>query len=585
MVPRALLCCALLLVPAIAQESKVAPSETRSAEEIDKSITLWHDRAIAFTDAALDDQWRLPSPLPVLQARLAEAWWKADVLRAKSWLQSAVNDVTFEHKSESEKERTLHLQAAEVVFQVCERLKLDNYAQQVLNYLMAEAKRGGAASGQGIASTAGTVMIAATDAALTDPDRALALGSKLVDLHSGVYVLNVVESIRIKRPEQADQLFEKALISATNSADYSSIYTLMQYPFPYFNNPGPDVSDGVKAFTANAIGSFLANSPSDEAQQTAYCREAPRTAEHMLPLLAAAQQGVIQAAIQTCRSSMPEEDPDKSGDVGPEDCKTADECLRLADAAKSDERRARLKEHAANSAQSEQDPVRALEILNSLTSEEKQWAPNWQSTYGYLCDQAMRKLYARNDSHTIQSLIDRAPNELRAQVILSLVSVPEVRKDQPFEATLLTEARRALEKFPSENPYTYLSLLNGFVDAVPNDALPVFGFVTSALNHVPHADLDTGDEDKKKNGDKERPRFHWQKLGWMIEPVGFNAALLEQDDAYVVAAIKALDDVETRNAFRLTCLRYSLKRIQQEQKAKEQLLQEGPKAKHGSEKH
>jgi hypothetical protein len=52
----------------------------------------------------------------------------------------------------------------------------------------------------------------------------------------------------------------------------------------------------------------------------------------------------------------------------------------------------------------------------------------------------------------------------------------------------------------------------------------------------------------------------------MINPI-----LIDQDEPYITAAINLLSDPETRIAFRLTFLRYSLKRYDQARKEREQL--------------
>jgi hypothetical protein len=120
-----------------------------------------------------------------------------------------------------------------------------------------------------------------------------------------------------------------------------------------------------------------------------------------------------------------------------------------------------------------------------------------------------------------------------------------------------------------------MRLMGAFSEIDPDDAIPVLGFVVNALNHITYPDLNKEREEQKKSG-KQRPLNEWIKPGNLVEPVNFNASLLDQDEPYVVAAIKSVDDPETRIGFRLTCLRYSLKRYNQEKKAKEALQRKKP---------
>jgi hypothetical protein len=558
--------------PAVTSEKK--SSTPKTPEEIEKTLVLWHDRAERFTSASLEDEWAIGAMQEVLHARLAEAWWKTDPVRAHAWLHEAVINVTLEQKNEPEDRRKQRIKAVEIIFRVCERLKMNQYSKQLLDYLMAEAIKQGPYPGTQHYSgeVASAIREAATQAGQNDPSRAAELGNQLVKLHSGDTILQTLDMIRYKDEQAANRLYTNALTTAATSSDYPMAFSLMQYPFPFHPFPGPDVSASVKTFSIDTLGSLLSQPLNSPDQQKSFCQGAPLLAQHMLPYLPPAQQGVVQASVQTCKADTPE-DEDQHDDLA--DCDTADSCLKLAETVTTAERRARLKSYAANRARDEKNPMRSLAILDSLTDEEREWIPEWTNDYWLYGTEAMEQLYKIHDSQSIQRLIDRAPDQLRAQMIISLVEQREVRDDKPYATAMVTEARRVLEKFPTDNPSTYLETMNFYSDLLPQEAPQAFGFVTSALNQITYMDFEK-ENDKNKKAGKERPLFGYPKPGRMLEPVMINATLVEQDEPYITAAIKTLSDPETRIAFRLTFLRYSLKRYEQELKEKEKLHSPAP---------
>ncbi len=231
--------------------------------------------------------------------------------------------------------------------------------------------------------------------------------------------------------------------------------------------------------------------------------------------------------------------------------------------AKTTEQRAWYKGVAAEQARGQNDPVRALSILDSLTPEEREWVPDWLNDYWIYGMEAMKQLHKDNDSQRIQRLIDRSPDSLRAQMVLDLVAAPDVRKDKPYATSMLLEARRVLEKVPTDNPMTYLQMCNFYSDFLPTEAPQAFGFAVEQLNHIDYPDFEK-ERKKAKEVGEERPLFRWAKPGEGIQPIEINGAILDEDEPYVTAAIKSVRDPETRIGFRITFLRYSLKRYEQE---------------------
>ena len=421
-------------------------AEAAIIDEHKKVLALWHERADALTNAMLqDDEWRISVERPVLMARLAYAWWKVDPSRAHAWLADAVESVTHEFPSDKPEVRNLRLRAAESVFRICEYLKQDEQARRIVLALLDLAKKNGHDPARHhspeISGLAGSIMAAGTEIAREDPARAADMANLLIQFHSE-YLNNLLGSIAAKDPQDAERLYSNALDTALDSRDYTMMYSLMQYAFPYYSGARP-VPDTLKSLTIEKAGALLSLPLNSEDDRQQFCMGAGGIASHLANNLPPSQLGVVQASLQSCPEKAEE---DQHGD-DPDACDSADACLKLAETAKTDEARASLKIDAAEKARNE-DPVRALSILDSLTPEEREWQPAWPNDYWMIGMEAMKHLFELHDSHNIQRVIDDAPSTLRAQMALNLLDWPDVRKDKPYAISVLMEVAAIAREIP-----------------------------------------------------------------------------------------------------------------------------------------
>ena len=165
-------------------------------------------------------------------------------------------------------------------------------------------------------------------------------------------------------------------------------------------------------------------------------------------------------------------------------------------------------------------------------------------------------LHKAHDTDRIQRLLDDTPDNQRAEAMLAFSNVLMRGDDKPYGMLMLSQARATLEKSPADEPYVYVQLLSGYTHYLPEEAPQVFGSVVSGLNQIKYKDP----KDAKDGEAIVLP------LGERLRPERAGARLLEKDDGYVFASIKAIEDPRTRAAFRLGCLEYSLKRYQDELK-------------------
>ena len=302
---------------------------------------------------------------------------------------------------------------------------------------------------------------------------------------------------------------------------------------------------------------MLTQVPQTDEQQTAYCEGAPLVMTWMRSILSASQRGQVDGALLICRNKGIRPPGDWR-----EGCETVDACLELANQASDPKKSADWKWDAAAASENAGDVLKAVDILLSYTSEEKEAAGQWDRYYLDFCLAALQKLYADKDSNGIQHILDRSPDDVRPGVMLLFARLLDNRReDRPYATSMLANARLALEKHPVQDPTLYVQLLRLYTQLLPEDSSQAFGFVVSGLNQIDYEEI--GKERAKQD---PRIRYAWNKPGFRLEPIGIDGVIIEQDEPYVVAALKSLDDPETRIAFRLTFLNYSLNTYEQELK-------------------
>ncbi|ABF43121.1 hypothetical protein Acid345_4121 [Candidatus Koribacter versatilis Ellin345] len=551
---------ALALTAALAAQTKPVPAPSAAEQnEAQKAAALWRDRAERLTNASIEEGWHIRPWDAVMKAHLAEAWWKDDPARAHQWLSEAYEDVTFQRKNEGDDEHIERLRVATYIFEVLNRIDTAK-ADQLLKFIIADSEKLGEANSLRSQALLQVILQnATTDALDNGAARAEEIAEKALQLRGNQYLPEIIGSIRYQDEAWADQFYIKALNTAVESNDYDMVFGLMQFPFPYFDSR-MKASNAVRDEATSIFAQFLSHVPKDQDDNQKYCERAPNIAQHLLPQLPVSQQGLIHAAIETCQSSA--EGP-KHDWIDSDACTTADSCLKLAAEADSPNRSARLKELAAIRAiQDEHDPQRAVEIVRSLTDDEKSVLQNWMEDYKMYAMAAIDGMYKQQDTPGIQQIIDRAPAQLRADMLLNFVGTLSTGKkpDPDYARIMLTEARRALEGSPTQNPQTYMQLLRAYQRLFPEEAPQALGFVIAGLNQIEYLDPKAA---------KKSAAFRYVRLGDNLIPLPLKALLLERDESYTLAAIKTLDDPKGRIAFRLGLLNASLKRYEEElQKAK-----------------
>lgn len=536
-----------------AQPQKKNPtSQPQVKADANDPAALWYERAQRLTNELEDDQWKLHMLGNALPARLAEAWWKVDNQRAQLWLDESVQGVTYGYRGDKPEIREERIKAAAIVFAVANQYDRAG-AEKIAAMLVDIGQQGSNADrNRAMNSLKQTLMPGFSSSDSTNAGLSqLEIGEMLIKLGDSNLQM-VLGHISWKDPDTANRLFSDGLATAQASNNYHMFWGLAEYVYPTLGGPsGQKLPESSRADFLNAVANIMLRAPQSDQDREQVCKTMAPIANRLFDKFPPAQAGMVQTAVQNCNAQIPNDHPQH-------DCSSVDDCLKVADLAQEPSSKAELKEQAAAMSSNDGDPVRALDILDSLTPEEQKARPGADSQRISYLVMALQQLYKVHDTVRIQRLLDDAPDEQRAQALLSFAAIVMHQGDKPYGQLMLSQARTELEKRPSDNPHDYVQLLLYYAQDLPEDALPVFGEVVNGLNQIKY-------KDPKNLKDGE---FAFVPLGDRLELTTVPAAMLEKDDAYVFASIKGLDDPRARVSFRLGCLRTSLKQYQQLKNAK-----------------
>jgi hypothetical protein len=230
--------------------------------------------------------------------------------------------------------------------------------------------------------------------------------------------------------------------------------------------------------------------------------------------------------------------------------RTPDELMRAAADESDATARGLLKVRAAMKLQQD-DPIRAIDILDGLTADErKKIVLSTRSTYA---QRALDAAYKAHDTAAMQRILDHTPDEERPPALMNVASLAFRAKDESLGLAFLGQARAALETWePRDNWRPFLTLVNLYAEHMPTETTHVLAEAMAGINRVKPRDP----------RDPKRSSIVIMPLGDELRPVELNSAVLEADPEYVAASIKQVDDVAGRTALRLALVRASLRRYE-----------------------
>lgn len=548
---RALRISGLVLMIAVAAAA-VAQSST-PAPPIDKA--QWLERANLITAAIQEDASNLPPDIQfILPGRLGEMWDKIDAKRAQAWMDQAIAKISNPPPTESAEQRKARLEAATAWWPGLNKTD-PAAADRVLDSMISEVQRNNSADPEGWwnSNEASFLGSAVDSAVLTvareDPQRAFQLAEKLLQLRAAFSVTAAYLDLKAFDAQLADRFGLEAVQAARdNNYDRDSFYALAQLVAPLVNRPeNLRASEAVSAQILQTLAAGMLRPVQNAADQKSICDLAMpvTTAMKKFP---PEQQGLLRAAVDKCKGL----NPQINRNVTYLEARTRDaapgELLNQAAETSDARSRASLKEEAARQAEREKDYLRAFEIMESFTAEERDAWVMWSRTLQLEAQQAIAAFYRAHDLQGVQQLIARVPDNQRARMMLHAADLGFRSKDPAYGITMLTQARRELEKNPvTDDYYLYLSLLYSYAHEVPEESTSVLRLAVKGLNDfkVP-----------------EKAKIKPLEPGWRLNPIMMPPTLLDSDPQMVSAAIAEVKSPQARIAMRLGLLQACLQRYQ-----------------------
>lgn len=507
-------------------------------------------RALGYTAAIRDDEFRLPyREQLILPGRLAALWWKSDPPRARFWLAQAVSGIEFSPNQESDDDRKARLGAARVLLTIAAPLDR-GLSDRVLKLVSDEAeKQKDRLSSLDRMKLLGDVATATREIAEEDPDRALEIARSLIKLRAGNQIDIAYINLHDASPERANQFLREAVAAARTDYDPAMLDGLAQSAFFVDTEPSMDipVPDDLRSAVLTVIAEAMLRPAQGEEDQKNICR-ASLTAARLISRFPPAVAGQVRAAIELCKTkASPMIGRTVDAELTGKFAGTADELLRAATDESNASTRAMMKVRAALKLEGT-DPVRAVDILDSLTPEErKKTAGNARSILAF---RALEAAYKAHDTPAMQRILDHTPDEDRPQTLLSAASLVFRAKDESLGLAYLGQARAALEKWdPQDNWRPFLTLVNLYAEHMPSETTNVLAEATAGIGRV-------------KPRPSGTPGIHVPAMGDELRLVGLNPAALDMDPEYVAASIKQIDNPASRTVLRLGLLQACLRRYE-----------------------
>lgn len=515
----------------------------------------WQQWVDTLTGDALDDDWRLSAlDRALFQARLCAAWWPSDSTRAKGWCQEAVEAVSRTPWNESESARRERLEAARTVLRLVSSLdatlrdQVEDAVKQAVNTEENPRQR---ERGQ----LSETLAAAALDQA-ENPRRMAELISDSLRQGGSKTTVRAIVKLREKDPQRADELFDDAASIAGGSQDPMFVAYLVTAGFPGMQPvPVANPPEEWRFAALQAVARNVAIPPRSEAERDARCTSLRK---YLTSINQQYPGGVPAATISQLDYCV----PDISAQMAnrpplPENLKTSDDLLRAAKGYPHAGVRQELKISAAIRAdRGEKNPARALEILETITPEEKAARPNLvRPLWLDMGSRAVIEALAKNEMGEVRDILSRTPDKWRAEVE---VIVLEKAKGGRGLAEIISHCRHDLNRYGAEDPKVYIRFLN------------------LALKHRwPARELILRETFHSLNGWKPKNRetlqvneMSYLPLERQVAPLPIVAEILELELESLRATATVIDKVALRKSFQLALLQPSLSKSREMERAK-----------------
>jgi hypothetical protein len=384
--------------------SQVVPAQQRNDKQTaqtDPNIDLLTFQILRVTEGLMkDSQSFTPLERAVLWTRLGDLLWKDDREQGRRMFVKAVDEIEIASNqkksiSEPQIQREQLVNTTRTVLRIVSARdkQLSERLLKTLSHLGDEKQSGAASQSDSIAD-------ALVDSALlvlnTDTKRAAGLASQSLQYGESNQFPSLLVSMRGLDSELADGLFREALAVAQAKQSANLLLALTYVAFPSVYTPGTKDLAPPESLGRSLL-SLLAAGIIQESQATGgNCINATSIVRLLgeVDRLLPEESVAIRAAVLRCQPQSPMVEEALSSTPP----KTVDDFLDLASKSKTIEMRVMTLVRAAQFASAQHDYKKAINIIDNLTSDERQvLGDTWEGMRRDTATAAALHYYAKND--------------------------------------------------------------------------------------------------------------------------------------------------------------------------------------------
>lgn len=542
----------LMMAAAITFGQKDNSTQTRNAAR-----ALWLVRSQSITEELIKDGGDLPSSArALLWARLGELWWQEEREKARSWLLKAVAIVEDVPNREGSDERSRRLNTARALLQII--TPLDQAISKKLIPILDERGGEGQASDEREAN-ADALIRAAIALVEKNPERAAEMGALALRIGRPSDIASLIFALRGTDTRLSEALFGQALIAARQTLAPELLHSLTRAAFPtesQIKTKMQELPDPLRRELLRLHIAYLeANRVTPETRNSiclgivSFILPVVGQIDRLLP-----EQGAFaRQSVNQCQSLSPLAQQVVDDSLRQQPLRTIDDLLKAADDAQDLKVRSVYQYRAAALATKKKDYQRALQILDSMSKEGREFMQgSWEAYRWEWAARLAIKHFQNGELFEMRKVMEGVPTNLQPLAKLAFISYLPEKRNKETDPTLeyLNDGRIGLGRSSltdSDKAASYLGLLELTVRYKPDDAIAVLNEAVAVLNKA----------------DKARRDHDLETRELLLEPISRNlsSTLLEMDEYAVKKAISTISATDTRVRVRLDLLQTCLTRL------------------------
>ena len=553
----------LLTVSQVVSAQQTDVKQTAQAESkirLESEIELLTFQIQRVTEALIKDgQSFQPLERAVLWAHLGNLLWKDDREYGRRMLDKAVEEIETASKqkksiSEPQIGKEQLVNTARIVLRT-----VSVHDKQLSERLLAILSHVNDDKQSNATSHSDNIAESLVDSALlvlnTNVKRAASLASESLQYGESSKFPLLLISMRKLDGELADGLFNQALAVAQTKQSSNLLLALTYVAFPAVYAPATRDQAPADSLRRSLLRALAAGIMQENQANNGNCIYATSIARLLgeVDRLLPEEAVTVRAAVLGCqpRSPLIEEE------LSTTPPKTVDDFLDLASKAKTIEMRVFALIRASQLALQQQDFKRAINIIDNLTSDERQvLGDSWEGMRRDMATEAALSYYAKNDPAAVEQIINATPSELRPFVNLSFAEGVLKGKniDQIFVRERLAMIREGLAR---REPsfllyYPYIKLVSLYARVDMPEAFNVLREAVKVINRAGQAD--------------KSPSKRTEEIiaGGSLEPLLLPVALVDANAGEIIELIALLESPSLRARARLSVLGSLVEQKQQQ---------------------